>query len=196
MKIILTFLLLTSFSLFGQETKYNLMIIDPCSKKVEYGILYHLEKLGKVFSINDSIGTIYLKEPGKYELITEYGISKNVEIKKGINIDTLFTKRINECLEPVSHPNFIGYCCCEEKCNGIQKDYYNDGTLRIEGKFKNGIPTDKVIKYHPNGNIKEIRIYNRNGILRRTKYYDLSGKKIKKYSVQQRTELKSNSFLH
>ena len=156
------------------------MIKNLCSQKVEYRVLYHLEKSGeKYFKITDSIGTMILPEPGEYRLIAEFdGIDENVTLKKGVNIDTLYTKKIYECYEPVSHPSFFGYCCCENVCNGQQKDYYNDGTLRIEGNFKNGKPIGKVKVYHPNGIIKEIRIYNKKGDLRRTKKYDLNGKRI------------------
>ncbi len=154
------------------------MIKNPCSKEVKYGQFYYLEKSGKEFHMSDSIGTIYLKEPGKYKVIASFdGISQEVILKRGTNIDTLYTKKIYECYEPVSNPSFSGYCCCDNKCDGIQKDYYNDGTLRIEGNFKDGNAIGKVKLYHRNGMIKEIRIYNKKGILRRTKKYDLNRKR-------------------
>ena len=155
------------------------MIKNPCSEEVEYGLLYFLEKTGEEFHITDTIGTIILKEPGNYNLLTSlHGINEIVEIKEGVNKDTLYTQKIVECLEPVSHPSFIGYCCCDEKCNGIQKDYYNNGILRLEGEFENGLPLGEIKLYYPNGKIQEIRIYNKNGFLRRKIEYDLNGNKI------------------
>lgn len=180
MKIISIFLLLVSTSVFGQKTQYKLILKNPCNDKINNGVFYQLEKSGKVFYVNDSTGTIYLDEPGKYQLSAiGYGISQTVKIKEGFNIDTLVTEKIFKCYEPVSHPNFYGYCCCDEKCNGIQKDYYTDGTLRIEGEFKNGKAVGNIIQYHPNGNIKQIDVYSKKGLYRKTKYYDLDGKRIK-----------------
>ena len=155
------------------------MIKNPCSQKVEYSQLYHLEKSDKKFFIADSTGTIILKEPGKYQLIADFdGINQSVNIVQGVNVDTLYTKKIQECYEPISHPRFSGYCCCDDVCDGPQKDYYNNGTLRIEGTFKNGKAIGKVKLYHSNGIISEIRIYNKKGVLRRTKKYDKNGKRI------------------
>jgi len=154
------------------------MIKNPCSNEVDYGLLYQLEKSGKTYIISDTIGTIELSEPGTYKLEASlYGIKQNVEIQNGTNIDTLFTKRINECLEPVSRPNFIGFCCCEDKCDGFQQDYYNNGVLRLEGNFKNGLAIGKVKMYYLNGNIQEIRTYNKKGILKLTEYFNISGEK-------------------
>ena len=180
MKLFKFFIILITLNSFGQEIKYNLMIKDPCSNEVEYGILYQLEKSGKTYIISDTIGTINLSQPGTYKLEASlYGIQKDVEIKNGTNIDTLFTKKIIECLEPVSHPNFIGFCCCDEKCDGFQQDYYNNGVLRLEGNFKKGLAIGKVIKYYSNGSIQEIRTYNNKGILKRTEYYSIEEAKTK-----------------
>ncbi|WP_417888049.1 hypothetical protein [Zunongwangia sp.] len=180
MKLKLLFIIIFSIKSFGQEIKYNLMIKSPCSEKVEYSLLYHLEKSGKkYFKISDSIGTMILPEIGEYLVIAEFdGISQITNLKKGGNIDTLYTKKIQVCYEPVSHPSFSGYCCCEEICEGLKSDYYNDGTLRMEGNFKNGQPVGKLKLYHSNGIISEIRIYNKKGVLRRTKKYDKKGKRI------------------
>lgn len=179
MKILLFLMTLITLNTFGQEIKYNLIIKNPCSNEVDYGIIYQLEKSGKIYMISDTIGTIKLNQPGTYKLeASSYGIKQNVEIKRGTNIDTLFTQKINECLEPVSHPNFIGFCCCDGKCDGFQQDYYSNGILRIEGNFKNGRAIGKVKMYYFNGSIQEIRTYNKKGILKRTEHFDINdGKK-------------------
>ncbi len=155
------------------------MLKNPCSQKVEYGLLYHLEKSDKKYFVSDSIGTIMLKATGKYRLIADFaGIDQSVNLIKGVNIDTLYSKKIQQCYDLISHPRFSGYCCCDDVCNGLQKDYYNDGTLRIERVFKDGKAIGKVKVYHSNGNISEIRIYNKKGVLRRTKKYDENGERI------------------
>jgi hypothetical protein len=90
-------------------------------------------------------------------------------------IDTMLIRKIYECLEPVSHPGFIGYCCCDDKCNGYQEDYYDNGKLRMDGNFKDGIPYGEVKTYHRSGKVKEIISYNKKGKLRRTILYNENG---------------------
>ena len=169
-----------TFSVFGQDIKYNLMLKRPCTGEVENAIIYYLEKSGKQFSISDSVGTILLKEPGRYKLFAYMlGAEQEVLVKKGVNRDTLTMVKIEECLEPVGHPSFIGYCCCDlTKCQGKQVDYYNNGNKRIEGNFKDGIAKGKVIYYYPDGKIEKIRVYNKKGILKREIRYDRNGKKV------------------
>ena len=181
MRLLLALCLLQTNILIGQEIKYNLIIQDPCTNQFDYGLLYQLEKAGRQYIISDIKGTISLKETGKYRLISNvHGIDKVVHIKYGENIDTLKTQRIFECLEPVSHPKFVGFCCCENKCNGFQQDFYYDGTLRIEGNFKNGLAVGKLKFYHQNGMVQEIREYNKKGVLRRTDYFDEQGNILEK----------------
>ena len=183
-----------TLSVFGQETTYNLMLKNPCNNEVEHALIYHLEKSGKEFLISDTIGTVLLKEPGKYKLSAMMlGAEQEITIKKGKNVDTLYVVRIEEYLKLFPHPslkkkkeskesykpvNYIRYQCCGEKCEGTQIDYYNNGNKRIEGIFESGLPKGKVTFYYPNGKVKEIRMYNEEGILEKEIKYDTNGKKL------------------
>jgi hypothetical protein len=168
-----------TINIFGQEIKYNLMLKNPCSGEVEHALLYYLKKSDSVYDITDTIGTIILKKPGKYRLYSMMiGMEQEVDIDFEMNKDTLDIRKIEECLEPTSHPKFLGFCCCDKKCEGKQNDYYNNGVKRISGEFKNGLPIGKVTWYYPNGKIKEIWIYTKKGILKRKIKYDKSGKRI------------------
>ncbi len=147
-------------------------MFDSCTNTNEHELLYSLERGGTLYSISDSLGTIELPTVGTYRLQSSLNyINQDIIIEQGVNIDTLSTVIIQECLEPISHPNFIGYCCCSEKCDGFQQDYYNNGTVRIEGTFKAGIPTDEVKYYYDDGTLKMVKFYNRKGVLKRTEEY-------------------------
>lgn len=168
-------LLLTSSVLFKancQIASYNLVLYDSCSNSFEYAILYTLEENETVHRISDTLGTIKLKSIGAFRVRDDFNsINQEITIEPGINIDTLSKAKIQECLQPVSHPNFIGYCCCSEKCEGFQQDFYNNGVVRIEGTFKAGIPTGEVKYYYDDGTLKMVKFYNRKGILKRTEEY-------------------------
>ena len=185
---------LMTLSVFGQETTYNLMLKNQCNGKVERALLYELKKSGIEFVISDTIGTILLKETGKYRLSALMIAEKiEVDIKKGKNVDTLQIVKIEEYVRTFSHSlnsktqkssksskpsNSIRYHCCGETCEGNQIDYYNNGNKRIEGTFEKGLPKGKVTFYYPNGKVKEVRMYNEEGILEKEIKYDTNGKKL------------------
>lgn len=118
--ILLLLLILFSIRANSQVASYNLVLFDSCSDSFEYALLYTLERDGTIFSISDTLGTIQLENIGTFNLRNDFNfINKEITIEPGPNIDTIATAKIQECLEPVSHPNFIGYCCCSEKCDGF-----------------------------------------------------------------------------
>jgi hypothetical protein len=53
------------------------------------------------------------------------------------------------------------YDCCEI-CIGSKKDYYKNGTIRLEGRFRKGHPK-KLKLYNKDGELTEKKIYNRHG---------------------------------
>ncbi|HEU5292148.1 MAG TPA: hypothetical protein VFU05_15970 [Cyclobacteriaceae bacterium] len=168
MKNILTLILSTiCFFGFGQ-TRFELYSYDPCSKEVKAIKFFGLKKEGIALSRQDTSGILLLRDTGVYVLsyviddIDSTQLGKKYHIKSVKNFsDTLRLLSIKQCLEPISHPNFVGYCCCDEKCEGKQVDYYQNGFKRIEGNFKKGKPVGELIFYHPNGEISEVHKYNK-----------------------------------
>ena len=140
--------------------------------------IFGLKKNGVAFNLRDTTGFLLLKDTGTYVLT--YAIEKidSTQLGKKYHIksiedfsDTLRIPSINACFEPTSHPNFIGYCCCDNKCEGVQIDYYENGNKRIEGSFKGGIPIGRLKFYHMNGKLSMVKKYNKQGKFRKTYKY-------------------------
>ncbi|MFT5216732.1 MAG: hypothetical protein ACI83H_001861 [Glaciecola sp.] len=64
----------------------------------------------------------------------------------------------------------LGYYKCELLCDGYVNDYYNNGKIRFEGDFKNGIPIDETKKHDIDGKLVQIEIYDKDETLKETKY--------------------------
>ncbi len=156
----------------AQASTYNLVLFDSCNGSYEYALLYSLEKQGTTFTIQDTLGTIQLEDAGNYKLRHDLEfIHIEVTIEPGMNVDTLSRSKIHECLEPLSHPNFMGYCCCSTKCTGFHRDYFNNGNVRVEGTFEDGKPVGQVKYFNPDGTLKIVKHYNKKGILTRTEEF-------------------------
>lgn len=183
MKVILILLLLT-LTLKGtcQDTSFRLYGYNPCAKEVQRINFFGLEKDGITYSIEDTTGVLLLRDIGEYTLtyvidnIDTSQLGKVYDISRaGVFTDTLQMISIYECVEPVSHPDFVGYCCCEEKCEGYEVDYYTNGNKRIEGYFQEGVPINDVKIYYPNGTLKQLNKFNKTGKLKKKVYYDKQG---------------------
>ncbi|MGE0773083.1 MAG: toxin-antitoxin system YwqK family antitoxin [Cyclobacteriaceae bacterium] len=172
----LTFLIIC-FSAFGQ-INFNLYGYDPCSKEVRRIDFFGLKKDGIAFNTQDTTGVLILKDTGTYVLSYVIGKIDSTELGKKFDVksienfsDTLRLIRVSSCLEPTSHPNFIGYCCCDQKCEGTQIDYYENGNKRVEGFFKEGIPIGKLKFYYPDGKLRTVKKYSKKGKLIKTYTY-------------------------
>jgi len=163
--------LLTVNSAIGQ-TVFKLFGYDSCSKEVRRIESFGLSMGGASFSPTDT--SSLLLDSGVYilsyviEKIDDSQLGRKYHIKsKGIFNDTLSLLRISPCIEPTTHPDFSGYCCCGKKCEGRQIDYYQNGIKRIEGNFIGGKPVGRLIFYYPDGNVKEVYRYSKKGRFRR-----------------------------
>ena len=168
---LLFILLILPQVVFAQRIKYNLMVADSCSDKVENELLYEIIQGDKKYGIEDTLGTIFLPDTGTYVLIPNipdlYSLSSDSLILKLTEYktysDTLVLKRIVECVGGL-HSGFYGFCGCDlEELNGYQADFYPDGQKRMEGIFKNGYAIGQVIYYYPSGRKKEVRNYDMKG---------------------------------
>jgi len=149
---------------FSQEIKYELYLINSCSGKIEKSSFYRLEKNGIEYT-NFENGIITLSEKGKYKLTAiEFEEERIVSIKKTINSDTIKTPKIVEFVVTHTEPNYL-FRKCDKLCNGIETDYYPNGFIRIKGEFKNGVVIGELKRYYQNGKIKEVSIYDNDGIL-------------------------------
>ncbi|NJX16828.1 hypothetical protein [Tamlana crocina] len=62
---------------------------------------------------------------------------------------------------------------CEKVCDGIETDYYSNGTIRLTGEFKNGLVIGEFKRYYQNGNLKEVSVYDKDGLLiKKTLFYE------------------------
>ena len=57
---------------------------------------------------------------------------------------------------------------CEKVCDGIETDYYSNGKIRLKAEFKNGLVIGELKRYYQNGIIKEVSVYDNDGILIKT----------------------------
>jgi len=167
--------MLHSFFSYSQAVSYTMVLKNPCDGKVSPNFLFHLTKDGKAYNPLDTLGTLVLPDTGRY-VVNSLQIPEQyvVHLKKyKPYIDTLSAKGIEECLEPVSHPSFIGYCCCMQECEGYQEDYYINGKVRVAGTFKKGHPVGELVYYYPSGLKKEKYLYDKlgRGRIKRKTFY-------------------------
>jgi len=59
--------------------------------------------------------------------------------------------------------------------NGLIKEYYENGALRLEETYVNNILEGRAIEYHPNGRIRNIGYYSKNKKIGKWKDYDEKG---------------------
>src|SRR5882757_9553440 len=97
-------LLLKCSSAYGQEIKLNVMTFNPCESTYERELLFSIVKGSRIFQISDTLGTIYLPEPGEYKLkpftAEFYNLTdavRDIKIVRGQNYDTLTQATINRC---------------------------------------------------------------------------------------------------
>ena len=152
----------SSFELFSQEFEFKLYYKDPCNSQTEFTLNYFLEKDGIKFHPNFD-GIVNLKENGKYNLIHEKEIIPiTIDKKENSHIITLSDKQ-----EFILTHDKYGYVFrnCESKLNGNIVDYFENGKVRLIGSFKNGLAIGYITEFYPNGELKEVRLFNEKGFL-------------------------------
>lgn len=192
MKFTILILLFSSFSGFSQEIKFNLFLKDSCSNEIERSTYYHLEKDGTEFNISGFDGAITLPTKGAYKLVaTEIGEIHKIVVDELINSDTLIKPRIDEYIKRSNIsftkgtskeelkklgiiPNYK-FMNCEKICDGIETDYYSNGTIRLKAEFKNGLVIGELKRYYQSGKIKEISTYDKDGILTKRTLFTENG---------------------
>ena len=109
------------------------------------------------------MAALYLKAKGKYNLIYEKEIIPII-IDKKENTHTITLSDIQEFI--VTHDKF-GYVFrkCESKLNGNMVDFFENGKVRLIGSFENGLAIGYLTEFYPNGELKEIRLFDKKGFL-------------------------------
>jgi antitoxin component YwqK of YwqJK toxin-antitoxin module len=151
-----------NFELFAQDFEFKLYYKDPCNEQTEYTPNYFLEKDGVKFHPNFD-GIINLKSKGKYNLVHEKEIIP-IRINKKENSHTIILSDKQEFI--VTHDKY-GYVFrnCESKLSGNIVDYFENGKVRMIGRFKNGLAIGYLTEFYPNGELKEIRLFDKKGNL-------------------------------
>lgn len=164
---------------YAQTIKFELYLFDQCADSVGRIGFFTLTKGDSTYYPKNNSGIVYLPEIGTYRLSSIYSDDYMDYHFTGFKsvVDTINSARIQLCLKPATtHPDYIGYCCCSEKCEGEQAEYYSNGNKRIEGCFKEGIPQGDLKIYFPSGDLKQVDKYNKKGHLKKRILYDESGK--------------------
>ncbi len=150
----------------AQEIRFELYVRVKCKRTIEMPTYVVLRKDSINYFPKNNENFVILKEKGIYELSTLY-----FDVKKLYNFnhygtikDTLNESTINKCY--IRPPFYVGYCCCDEVCDGKKVDYYANGMVRIEGYFIKGRAIGEVRKYYRDGKLKELEKYNKKGKLK------------------------------
>src|SRR5690606_670420 len=77
-------------------------------------------------------------------------------------------------INPAKIDDYI-FVICKEKCNGIETDYYASGKVRLKAEFRNGLVIGELKRYYQSGNIKEISIYDKDGVLTKRTLFSENG---------------------
>ncbi|MEM9889172.1 MAG: hypothetical protein AAF849_25110 [Bacteroidota bacterium] len=178
-KIILIFSIVLFFQHSRAQTTLSLYTHDNCSEKIELLSPFTLKKNGKSYYSVEN--TVTVLDSGFFDLYTTiykdplpYFIHQNRIIQ-----DTLTIKTVELLYTPSSNPSKYYYACCENKCNGLQMDFYPNKIKRLEAYFIDGIPKRKLKLFYPNGNLKRIDKYRKQKLVKRI-YYSENGKKKRK----------------
>lgn len=169
MKLVLLLLLLNPIVSIAQEITFNLIAFYPCQRLYENELLFTLTSGTETFNISDTSGTIKLPREGNYTLVHSFSNSNfEIFIQFGHNQDTVWMPQI---LHMVRQHDSSYYQCCDHKCDGQEADFYENGQIRMKGRFDNGIPTSKLKFYNSDGTLKRVESYDTAGVLLNTKIY-------------------------
>lgn len=172
---------LFSISVSGQH-QVQLYFKNQCDNSIhqlEYGLLNLNNPEQYVTSENgivnlDSTGTYLLDATFFWGDAMRGSVFHTLEITKS-NRDTLRIPRIKFTSFGGIHNSDWNYYNCKKLCEGLEKEYYDNGEIAFEGEFNNGRPS-YVFQYRENGT-REIFKYYVPGRLeyQRIEYYSSNG---------------------
>jgi len=93
----------------------------------------------------------------------------------GTKIDTIRIEKIGLFTRSEKGKEVKAYLNCEKICNGIEIDYHANGTIRMEGNFKSGMPIETKV-FEDDGRIIQHITYFPNSFIPKTeRNFDLDG---------------------
>jgi antitoxin component YwqK of YwqJK toxin-antitoxin module len=156
-KLLIIFALIFTKNVFSQ-VEFDIYFFDECKnkiKKIEFELIDSKFKLVELK--NNKIDSI-----GIYTLATKLGIKNGdygASIFETLNIkefgkysDTINVPKLRFVTSNALHSNEWNYYKCSKLCNGNEVDFYPNGNKRLEGKFKNGKPSE-IKEFNENGKL-------------------------------------------
>ena len=189
-KYLIAFLIVaTSNCCFGQGGKFQLYLTKSCSTVQLLDTSYYLTPINRFdTSYSPKAGTVYLPKAGRYVIGFNSGPlldSSIIDIK-----DTgIYVYRYKE---PIIQLYVTGaydsppiYVKCDTPINGYQESLFPNGSLKMQGNFKDGYPKDSIITFYNTGTIKKRIIISPKIV--NIEEYDSLGKLIKLSHNQNKT---------
>ncbi len=176
-------------SIYSQEVKYRLIVKDTCNNTYDVHYFYWIYKdtielqnsiqpsvdIITGFSTLKDTGTYYLSEGYYYGAADKNPFHKIKITNFGLINDTIILNNLQE-VTLFSNPPFTEYLCCGKRCNGFESTYYQNGKLKMQGKFSNGQPIGDLTKYYYSGKLKERHTFKKKHRIYR--YYDLDNEEV------------------
>jgi hypothetical protein len=180
----LLILILFINNISSSQSKIDLKFYNTCLDSiVELDYFIQSEDLfnsKNYYTCKDSIIDV---KPGKYiidviikENAVDYKIftfTKNFFNEKVYNDTIELPKVLKKYRDTSQYAHiYFGFFLCDKICDGYIVDYCSNGEIRLEGNFENRIPNNEIGRYDNIGKLTGIEIYDKNGILKKTKYLD------------------------
>ena len=164
MKSLLVFAVVLFSAKSFAQIKYAPVFVDPCTnQELDYGIVISDSNANEFFDHGLFTSEYRLPQLGQYKLHAEWEeFEVVVQITTQNQKDTFLIPNLQIPICVCSPPN-KQYEFCGQIAEGYHVDFYQEGKIRREGTFKNGLPTDTVKTYFYTGEIKEYHIPQKGG---------------------------------
>jgi hypothetical protein len=182
MKIL--FILLLSFTGYNSQgqIKVSYTFRDACNDSL-IKIPYVLFQPGNSKSYRLPMKNLILDSPGVYTFgasICRSGEDMIFRMEKFYNTgktyaDTIFIPRLLPWDYFGMYEGYNVFYFCGSRASGLIKDYYQNGVIRMEGSFLNGVPKSDIKYYNVNGRLVKKEIY-RSGQFIELKFYNKQDK--------------------
>lgn len=152
-KVVFAFILFLNTGVQAQIAWFQMQRVNYCTKEtvIDSSSFYLADMLGRKF--RNIQGKVFLPAEGQYQIFYPSQpdiIFPVIDIKKDTNIYTHHDSKIRVSLGFDNGVIYV-YKDCNGLLNGEHEDYYEDGTVKMRGNFKKGVPKDSISIFHRNG---------------------------------------------